>query len=75
MQKNNGFDQWGESARYRAADALMEGNLFVDARRLFEDLLQRSTEETRKQALQQKLQQLWLKESSLKPSAESASLN
>ena len=75
MQKNNGFDQWGESARYRAADALMEGNLFVDARRLFEDLLQRTTEETRKQALQQKLQQLWLKESSLKPTSESASLN
>ena len=75
MQKNNGFDQWGESARYRAADALMEGNLFVDARSLFEDLLQRTTEETRKQALQQKLQQLWLKESSLKPTSESASLN
>lgn len=75
MQKDNGFDQWGESARYRAADALMEGNLFVDARSLFEDLLQRSTEETRKQALQQKLQQLWLKESSLKPTSESASLN
>lgn len=75
MQKNNGFDQWGESARYRAADALMEGNLFTDARSLFEDLLQRTTEDTRKQALQQKLQQLWLKESSLKSTAESASLN
>lgn len=75
MQKDNGFDQWGESARYRAADALMEGNLFTDARSLFEDLLRRATEDTRKQALQQKLQQLWLKESSLKPTAESASLN
>ncbi|MGI9318997.1 MAG: tetratricopeptide repeat protein [bacterium] len=75
MQKNNGFDQWGESARYRAADALMEGNLFTDARTLFEDLLQRATEDSRKQALQQKLQQLWLKESSLKSTSESASLN
>lgn len=75
MQKNNGFDQWGESARYKAADALLEGNLFSDARNLFEDLLKRATEDSRKHALQQKLQQLWLKESSLKPTAASASLN
>ena len=71
MQKENGFDQWGESARFRAADALLEGNLFSDARTLFEDLLERAGEEQRKQSLQQKLQQLWLRESSLQPSQNS----
>ena len=65
LQKDNGFDQWGESARYRAADALLEGNFFEDARTLFEDLLKRATEETRRQALMQKLQDLRLRQSSL----------
>jgi hypothetical protein len=64
MQKENGFDQWGLSARYRAAEALTEGNFFVDARTLLEDLLKRTREEARKQLLRQKIQQLWLKESS-----------
>ena len=75
MQKDNGFDQWGESARYRAADALMEGNFFADARTLFEDLLDRASEDNRKQALNQKLQQLWLKESSLRSSHGNVSAN
>lgn len=65
MQKDNGFDQWGEAARYRAADALLEGNLFADARSLFEGLLARATEEPRRQALTRKLQQVWLRESSI----------
>jgi len=65
LQKDNGFDQWGESARYRAADALLEGNFFKDARTLFEDLLKRATEDTRRQALEQKLQDLRLRQSSL----------
>lgn len=65
LQKDNGFDQWGESARYRAADALLEGNFFKDARTLFEDLLKRATEDTRRQALERKLQDLRLRQSSL----------
>ncbi len=65
MQKDNGFDQWGESARYRAADALLAGNFFSDARTLLEDLLRRAKDENRIQGLQQKLQQLWLRESNL----------
>lgn len=65
MQKENGFDQWGVSARYRAAEALTEGNFFSDARTLLEDLLKRAEEDKRKQLLRQKIQQLWLKESSL----------
>ena len=65
LQKDNGFDQWGESARYRAADALLNGNFFADARTLLEDLLQRATDENRAKALREKLQQLWLRESNL----------
>ena len=64
MQKANGFDQWGESARFRAADALMDGKLFADAKTLFEGLLRRAKEESRIAGLKQKLQQLSLLEAS-----------
>ncbi len=63
MQKDNGFDQWGESARFRAAEALLEGNFFDDALKLFEGLLERAEDEPQKQALQQKIQQIWLRRS------------
>ncbi|NKB75861.1 MAG: hypothetical protein GKR96_02175 [Gammaproteobacteria bacterium] len=63
LQKANGFDQWGESARFRAAESLVEANQVSDARSLFEDLLSRATEESRKTSLQQKLQQIWLLDS------------
>ncbi len=75
MQKQNGFDQWGESARFRAAEALTEGNFFSDARTLLEDLLKRAKEDVRKQSLTQKIQQLWLKQSSLQPGQNSGSTN
>ena len=63
LKKANGYDQWGESARFQAADALMQANQVNDAKVLFEDLLSRATEESRKTALNQKLQQLALLES------------
>ncbi len=63
MQKDNGFDQWGASARFRAAEALLEGNFFDDALRLFEGLLKRAEDDPQKQALQQKIQQIWLRRS------------
>jgi len=66
LQKDNGFDQWGESARFRAAESLLSANLVADSRTLFEDLLARANDENRKLQLQQKLQELWLLESSLK---------
>ena len=65
MQQANGFDQWGMSARYRAADALLEGNFFSDSRTIFQDLLRHSKDENRTAALKQKLQKIWLLESSL----------
>ena len=65
MQKDNGFDQWGESARYRAAESLQSANLVADAREMYEILLARSSDDTRRQQLQQKLQELALQESRL----------
>jgi len=65
MQRDNGFDQWGRSARFRAADALLQGNFFEDALRLFEGLLSRAEEDSQKQSLQQKIQQIWLRRSSV----------
>ncbi len=64
MQRENGFDQWGKSARFRAAEALSAGSFFEDALRLFEGLLSRAEEDPQKQALQQKIEQIWLRRSS-----------
>ena len=63
LQKGAGFDPWGESARFRAADSLMQANQFSDARRLFQDILSRTEEPGRANVIRQKLQQLWLLES------------
>lgn len=65
LQKDDGFDQWGEAARFHAAEALYSANLVADSRVLFEGLLARATSETRRTQLKQKLQELWLLESSL----------
>lgn len=54
-------DQWGQSARYHAADALAEARLFEDARRIYEQLLSEVGEGTRSAALQRRLQELWVK--------------
>lgn len=64
LQQAGGFDRWGEAARFRAAEALMEGGLLADARRLFEDMLARAESDASRSALRQKLQRLWLLESS-----------
>ena len=63
MLKDDGWDQWGVAARYRAAESLQSANLVTDARVLFEDLLARATDDKRRIQIKQKLQQLWLLES------------
>ena len=63
MLKDDGWDQWGVAARYRAAESLQSANLVTDARVLFEDLLARATDNKRRIQLKQKLQQLRLLES------------
>ena len=64
LQQADGFDRWGGAARFRAAESLMAGGLFDDARRLFEDMLVRAESDASRNALKQKLQRLWLLESS-----------
>lgn len=65
LLNNNGLDQWGESARFHAADSLQSANLYSDARSIFQGLLNRSSEEGRKAQLRQRIQELRLLESSL----------
>ncbi|MGI9310570.1 MAG: hypothetical protein ACR2P7_03430 [bacterium] len=62
LQRADGFDRWGEAARYRAAESLQHANLFAAARRLFEDMLARADSDARRNAVQQKLQTLHLLE-------------
>ncbi|MDZ7839834.1 MAG: hypothetical protein U5R46_03290 [Gammaproteobacteria bacterium] len=56
-----GQDQWGQSARYHAAEALAEARLLDDARRIYEQLLNEVGGGTRAAALQRRLQELWVK--------------
>lgn len=64
MVEENGFDQWGQSARYHAATVLMEARRYRDARELFKQLLQVTEDATRRATIKQALQRLWLLEKS-----------
>ena len=57
-----GYDLWGQTARFRAAEVLAEAGVVDDARRLYEGLLKMTREPTRRAAIRYKLQGLWLKE-------------
>ncbi len=65
LQKDSGYDEWGRSARFRAADVLRAGHFFGDARALVKDLLMRTDEPMRVAGLNQKLEQIWREEASL----------
>jgi hypothetical protein len=65
MVEANGFDQWGQSARYHAAYTLMEAGAYFDARRLFEALQSVATDTARRTTIKQALQRLWLLENQL----------
>jgi hypothetical protein len=65
MVEANGFDQWGQSARYHAATTLMEAGAYFDARRLFEALQSVAKDTTRRATIKQALQRLWLLENQL----------
>lgn len=65
MVEANGFDQWGQSARYHAAYTLMEAGAYFDARRLFEALQSVATDTARHTTIKQALQRLWLIENKL----------
>ncbi len=57
-----GEDMWGQTARYRAAEALAEAGLTDDARRVYDSLLKSTSDPNRKAILERSLQQLSLKE-------------
>ncbi|WP_459868534.1 tetratricopeptide repeat protein [Endothiovibrio diazotrophicus] len=54
------LDQWAQSARYAAAEALAEAGLADDARVLYQRLLAVTKDPARKAVLRHKLQELWL---------------
>jgi hypothetical protein len=71
MLKDNGLDQWGQSARLRAAESLQSANLLADSKALYQDLLRRTTDEARQARLRQRLQELWLLQSSQEQGVDS----
>ena len=56
------LDLWGQSARFRAAEALVEAGLLQDAFNVYRSLLKESSDENRQLQLRQKLQNLNLLE-------------
>lgn len=56
------YDIWGQTARYRAAEALAENGSLNDARQVYENLLKITTDPKRVLTLERKLQGLWLKD-------------
>lgn len=56
-----GYDPWGQTARFQAAEVLVDGGLFDDARRMYESLMKMTREPGRRAAIRYKLQELWLK--------------
>jgi hypothetical protein len=55
-------DLWGQSARFRAAEALVDAGLLQDAFNVYRSLLKESSDENRQLQLRQKLQNLNLLE-------------
>lgn len=59
------YDEWGQSARYHTAEALVDARLYEDARRIYEQLLTEVGEGKRAAALQRRLQELWVEKQEL----------
>ncbi|MFO8023968.1 tetratricopeptide repeat protein [Thiohalophilus sp.] len=56
------MDPWAQTARYQAGVALARGGLYADARALFNHLLRVTEDKSRRAALRQELQKIWLLE-------------
>ncbi|EDY87714.1 hypothetical protein GP5015_1203 [gamma proteobacterium HTCC5015] len=63
-----GNDPWGQTARYQAAEVLVEGGFYDDAERIFEGLLKVTAEAGRRATLRNQLQSLRLKRNHHSPS-------
>ncbi len=62
LAAENSFDFWGQTARYRAAEALAENGSLADARKVYEQLIKVTRDPKRVLALERKMQGLWLKD-------------
>jgi len=58
------MDRWAQTARYQAARELAAAQLYADARRLFQGLLNATRDAGRRAVLQREIQQLQLREQS-----------
>jgi len=56
----SGDDPWGHSARFYAAEALAHAGLIDDARRVYRQLLDITTDPRRRAQIEREMQQLWL---------------
>ncbi|HEB82020.1 MAG TPA: hypothetical protein ENJ11_04060 [Gammaproteobacteria bacterium] len=54
------YDLWAQSARFKAAQALMQAGIYVDAERVLQELLKVTTSESRKVLIGQMLQKIQL---------------
>ncbi|MCK4833290.1 MAG: hypothetical protein KAT12_00895 [Gammaproteobacteria bacterium] len=59
-------DLWGQSARFKAGKALMLAEIYVDAKKVFSDLLTVTASDSRKAVIDQNLQKIRLLSSTVK---------
>ncbi len=60
LLNSTAMDPWAQTARYHAADALVNAGAYEDAGRIYNGLLQITKEPGRKVVLKNKIQQIWL---------------
>ena len=61
-----GFDPWGQTAKYKAAEVLADGGIYEDAERLFKKLLETTADKKRQAVIRNDLQSLKLKQNAEK---------
>lgn len=57
----NIMDPWAQTARYQAADMLVKAGIREDAKQIYTSLLKVTKDPARRAAIQNRIQQLWLK--------------
>ncbi len=60
LAEANGFDDWGQSARFHAAEMLTKSGYYDDAESLYQSILVVTKDPARVETIRQALQQLWL---------------
>ena len=58
-------DLWGQSARFKAGQALMKAEIYDDAKKVFSDLLLVTVSDSRKAIINQNLQKIRLLKSTV----------